>query len=173
LLLGQRKCTPTQSDVKGPKFVPQAPRTTILAPSSEMRDPNKKAIIFGKIVDRKCRPIPGARVDLWYAGGIADDGDAIYTAPPQRLWYRGWMSVGKDGAYRFEGTYPGVYRGRPIRHYHIKIEDGGKEFITQMYFKGDIPASFANYVKRYGTQPTVTRAPDGTRNILANIVVDM
>eukprot|EP00088_Acartia_fossae_P015281 TRINITY_DN18349_c0_g1_i1.p1 TRINITY_DN18349_c0_g1~~TRINITY_DN18349_c0_g1_i1.p1 ORF type:complete len:188 (-),score=20.73 TRINITY_DN18349_c0_g1_i1:525-1088(-) len=167
-----QSCRPTRSDVLGPKFVRGANRTNILAPRSELNDPLKRTTISGRVLDRSCKPVPGARIDIWYAGGQAADGNAIYTERGQRLWYRGYEIVGEDGKYEFYGTYPGIYRGRPIRHYHIKVDAKNREFITQVYFKGDISPGFENYVERAGNTVNVRRGREGARFVKLDVVID-
>jgi protocatechuate 3,4-dioxygenase beta subunit len=70
------------------------------------------------VVGQDCLAVPGALVEVWYAGGSP----AGYTFPPSStLWYRGRARVGTDGRYEFLATMPKVYSGRPILHYHYKV----------------------------------------------------
>ena len=45
-----------------------APNVKTLAPSGELT-PDKKITVEGYVLDRNCKPISGAIVHAWYAGG--------------------------------------------------------------------------------------------------------
>ena len=40
-----------------------------MAPSNELNDPNTDILIEGTVLNKRCRPITNAVVDIWYAGG--------------------------------------------------------------------------------------------------------
>ena len=40
-----------------------------MAPSNELNDPNTDILIEGTVLNKQCRPITNAVVDIWYAGG--------------------------------------------------------------------------------------------------------
>ncbi len=135
-------CRLTTPDVEGPFFERGAPEAVVIAPEEEMTDLGG-AVFSGRVVDRRCRPVAGATVDVWYAGGERPH----YTFPrsDEYLWYRGKQQTDQvknnvqeseffikkidfqDGTYEFRGTFPGSYRGRPIPHVHYKV--------THFYFQ--------------------------------------
>merc|ERR1712064_135566 len=66
----QGDCIPfTTKDVEGPFFVQNVPFKYKVATDDDLKDPSKAAILRGMILDRNCQGIPGATVDIWYAGG--------------------------------------------------------------------------------------------------------
>jgi protocatechuate 3,4-dioxygenase beta subunit len=91
-------------------------------------------------VDASCRPLPGARTDIWhcdalghYSGypGQGDDGD-IDTSGEKFL--RGVQRTDADGIASFKTIYPGWYRGRTT-HIHFKIFPNENSVMTgQLYF---------------------------------------
>ena len=99
---------------------------------------------------------------------------AAYTFPPSKLWYRGRTYTDSNGWYHFEATYPGTYSGRPIPHIHYKVYGGGKEFTTQLYFRGDVPTDFRNYVSMRGTQyPQSIQDRYLGRDVTFDVVMDV
>ncbi len=83
--------------------------------------------LIGFVVDRRCRPIAGALVDLWHA-----DAQGAYDNSGYRL--RGHQLTDAQGRYVFETIAPGLYPGR-TRHYHVKAQaPGGRVLTTQLYF---------------------------------------
>jgi len=89
-----------------------------------------------------------AVVDIWYAGGE----NPHYTFRPDELVYRGKSRTSQSGDYEFLATFPGVYSGRPIPHYHVQVSTRTTTFITQIYFKNLVPKGFENYVRTRGSQ---------------------
>ncbi len=64
-----QKCVPTSRDVEGPFFVDDAPAGPQIAPEAERSDPNSAVSLTGRVLDRNCRGISNALVEVWYAGG--------------------------------------------------------------------------------------------------------
>jgi protocatechuate 3,4-dioxygenase beta subunit len=91
-------------------------------------------------VDATCRPLPGARVDIWhcdaeghYSGypGQGDGGD-IDTSGEKFL--RGVQRTDANGIASFRTIYPGWYRGRTT-HVHFKVFPNENSMMTgQLYF---------------------------------------
>jgi protocatechuate 3,4-dioxygenase beta subunit len=91
-------------------------------------------------VDATCRPLPGARVDIWhcdaeghYSGypGQGDGGD-IDTSGEKFL--RGVQRTDANGIASFRTIYPGWYRGRTT-HVHFKVFPNESSAMTgQLYF---------------------------------------
>merc|ERR1712172_473998 len=170
LTTSQQNCRLTTRDVEGPFYESGAPEVIQVAPSNELNDPNTDILIEGTVLNKQCRPITNAVVDIWYAGG----NPIGYTFPPAKLWYRGRGRTDGKGKYVFKATYPGVYSGRPIPHIHYKVFAGGKELTTQLYFENDVPPSFEDYVARRGSQfaQNVQANPNG-RIFTFNLVLDV
>jgi protocatechuate 3,4-dioxygenase beta subunit len=123
---GQEKaCTPTEPDMLGPFYKPDAPVRSGVGRGYALSGTVKSSA--------GCAPLKGARIEFWLAGPdgkYADD-------------YRATVFSDKTGSYRFESTIPGPYYGRPP-HIHIKVSAKGfKTLITQHYpGKGNTSASF-------------------------------
>src|SRR5204863_10150602 len=79
---------------------------------------------------RRCHPLSGALVDLWHAD---DKGEYDNTG----FRYRGHVSTGPDGAFRFRTIMPALYSGR-TRHYHVKVQSPASRLLTtQLYFPNE------------------------------------
>ena len=126
IMAGQdRSCTPTEPDMLGPFYKPDAP----------VRSSVGKGYVLNGVVKSSadCAPIRGAWIEFWLAGpdGKYDDD------------HRATIFPGEAGSYRFESNIPGPYFGRPP-HMHVKVSAKGfKTLITQHYpEKGKTSASF-------------------------------
>lgn len=126
---------------EGAHFVRYVGSKHRLAPDTELEDPAMAVILRGRVLDRRCDPLPGAVVDIWYAG--------------QREIYRGQALTNKIGEYEFLASFPSVNREKAIPHYNIKVKtSGGDEttFTTQIYFKNSIPIEFEDFIRNRDTQ---------------------
>merc|ERR1712121_77262 len=111
--------------------------------------------IVGLILNKKCKPVANARVEIWHAGGEHDGMKGIYTFGNDSNGYnwRGYVKSDDNGYYRFKTIYPANYKDRPITHVHTLIRTGeigdtkGKELVTQLYFRDDIPPGFTSSVR--------------------------
>merc|ERR1711942_549785 len=143
----------TTSDQEGPFYEAGADLDWDLAPASELVDSSLGVVLSGRIFNKNCKGIPGATVEVWYAGKTGMN----YTFPPDKLWYRGKQQTGQNGDYVFFATIPEIYKDRPILHYHYMVTtpgSSGKTKITQAYFKDKIPANFVSYMRGRDTQMT-------------------
>jgi protocatechuate 3,4-dioxygenase beta subunit len=118
---------PTPRQAEGPFFRPDAPLRRDLAADA----PGGEAItVGGQVVDTRCRPIPGAVVQIWHA-----DARGAYDNSGFRL--RGHQIADEAGRWWFTTIIPAPYPGR-TRHYHIKAQrPGGHVLTTQLYFPND------------------------------------
>ena len=118
---------PTIRQGEGPFFKPKSPER------SDLREPGAGGRPFelsGFVLTRRCRPLGGAVVDLWHAD---DKGEYDNTG----FRYRGHVTTGPDGAFRFRTIAPAVYPGR-TRHYHVKVQAPGSHLLTtQLYFPNE------------------------------------
>jgi protocatechuate 3,4-dioxygenase beta subunit len=115
---------PTLHETEGPFFKPRSPeRADLIEPGM----PGRPIVLAGLVVDRGCRPLAHALLDLWQA----DDAGA-YDNTGFRL--RGHQFTDADGRYRFRTIVPALYTGR-TRHFHLKVQPaGGRLLTTQLYF---------------------------------------
>ncbi len=102
--------------------------------------------VRGQLRDSQCRPIPGARVEIWQASAKGRYNHPYDRENPVPLDpnFQGWGEAlsDKDGRYLFKTVHPGQYPAGPgwIRpsHIHFKVLQGELELLTtQMYFAGD------------------------------------
>lgn len=109
------RCPPTPPDADGPFYRPGAPLRNTLGSGY---------LLFGEVKSaRDCRPIPGARIEIWLVGpdGRYDD-----------RW-RATVLAGADGRYNFSSHVPPPYGSRPP-HIHLIVNASGyAELITQHY----------------------------------------
>lgn len=119
-----------------------------------------------QIVDADCRPLEGARVDIWHCDAIGQ-----YSGYPGQgddnadlsgeAFLRGTQMAGADGIVAFRTIYPGWYPGRtPHVHFTVLIREA--ELLTgQVFFPDDASAEvFAAhdaYRNRGGEQRTFNR----------------
>ena len=124
-----------------------------------------------RVVDAACRPIAGAKVDIWHtspsglysgeeAAEMCTTGDEAAIASS---WFRGVQTTDADGTVAFKTCFPGWYSGRAI-HIHFQIRrDDGAYLTSQLFFPQEVIdgvfASHPEYVG-YGT-PNRTNATDG------------
>jgi len=181
-----QQCGPlTTKDAEGPFFVANADLEYEIAPANEIADNTQATVLRGQVLDRNCKGVGGATVEVWYAGWSTVE----YTFRPAKLWYRGKTRTNKDGFYQFLATFPGTYDQRPITHYHYKVVynsqsaslntflflslqvnspgRNGKSLTTQAYFRDRIPAGYENYVRSRGTQFATVRDV-GSGGVLVN-----
>lgn len=109
------RCPPTRPDADGPFYRPGAPLRNSLGSGY---------LLFGEVKSaRDCRPIPGARIEIWLVGP-----DGRYD----ERW-RATVMAGADGRYNFSSHVPPPYGSRPP-HIHLVVNAPGyAELITQHY----------------------------------------
>lgn len=109
------RCAPTRPDADGPFYRPGAP----------LRDRvGDGYLLFGEVKSAvDCRPIAGARIEIWLVGpdGRYDD-----------RWRATLISRG-DGRYAFSSHVPPPYGSRPPHIHLIVNAPGYAELITQHY----------------------------------------
>ena len=115
---------PTARQTEGPFYKPRSPQRLDLRESGARGRPVELA---GFVLNRRCRPLSGALVDLWHADEQGDYDNSGFR-------YRGHVLTAADGSYRFRTIMPAVYPGR-TRHYHVKVQTPGSRLLTtQLYF---------------------------------------
>jgi protocatechuate 3,4-dioxygenase beta subunit len=116
---GPANCKPTQPDMLGPFYEPDAPvRASV----------GSGYVLSGAVLGAKeCKPIPNARIEFWLANPRGDYDDA----------HRATVFAGESGEYRFESNMPVSYGGRPP-HIHVRVRAPGyEELVTQHYPQRD------------------------------------
>jgi protocatechuate 3,4-dioxygenase beta subunit len=118
---------PTPRQTEGPYFTPDSPERTNLFEDGMQ---GERIALAGFVLDRRCRPVAGALLDLWHC-----DAAGVYDNDGYRL--RGHQFSDAEGRFVFETIVPGKYPGR-TRHYHVKVQAPGRGILTtQLYFPGE------------------------------------
>lgn len=118
---------PTPRQTEGPYFTPNSPERASLL---EDGMPGERIALAGYVLDRRCRAVAGALLDLWHC-----DAAGVYDNDGYRL--RGHQFSDAEGRFVFETIVPGKYPGR-TRHYHVKVQAPGRSILTtQLYFPGE------------------------------------
>jgi protocatechuate 3,4-dioxygenase beta subunit len=121
----------TVSQTEGPYYTAGAPQKTSLV---EAGMTGTRLTLTGYVVDTSCRPLAGARLDIWQA-----DANGQYDNNGYRL--RGYVLTDAGGRYTVETIIPGQYPGR-TEHIHVKVTpSGGATLTTQLYFPDQPNAS--------------------------------
>jgi protocatechuate 3,4-dioxygenase beta subunit len=133
-----KSCAPTQPVEEGPYYLSNSPVRSDVTDSQA----GKKITLTFTVVDTTCKPIKGARVDIWYANaqgiysGVASRGDDLGAGVNSGNFLRGTQVTNAQGKVTFTGIYPGWYPARTI-HIHEKIWVGGREVLTTQTFFTD------------------------------------
>lgn len=133
-------CVITPETTEGPfYFDPDLDRSDI----TEGREGLPLAVRL-QVVDERCQPIAGARVDIWHAdargiySGYPGQGDDRSLDTTGQKFLRGIRTTGTSGIVEFRTIYPGWYRGRTA-HIHFKVILDGSDVLTgQMFFPDDL-----------------------------------
>ncbi len=141
----------TESTVLGPFFVENAPELEHGASIVKPGTPGEPCFVRGRVKDLQGRPVAGAIIDVWQAGG-----DGFYDVQkPDGTNLRARFRSGADGGFSFRCVKPESYpvphdgpvgkmlvaTGRhPMRpgHLHFMIEAPGYDkLVTHLFVKGD------------------------------------
>lgn len=114
--------TPPQTE--GPYYKANTPeRASLLEPGM----PGVKMILTGYVLNRDCKPVPGAWLDFWQADAAGQYDNQGYTL-------RGHQTADANGRYTLETVIPGLYPGR-TEHIHVKVRAPNQPIVTtQLYF---------------------------------------
>ena len=114
----------TVAEEEGPFYKPKAPLRHDLAGDALG---GEKITSAGYGLDPKCRPIPGAVVQVWHANQNGEYDNAGFKL-------RGYQLTDLHGRWWFATIVPGLYPGR-TRHYHLKVQGPSRPLLTtQLYF---------------------------------------
>ena len=112
---GPANCKPTQPDMLGPFYEPDAPvRTSV----------GSGYVLSGTVLAAgDCKLIRNARIEFWLANPKGEYDDA----------HRATVFAGERGGYHFESNMPVSYGGRPP-HIHVRVTAPSfEELVTQHY----------------------------------------
>jgi protocatechuate 3,4-dioxygenase beta subunit len=150
--------TPPQT--AGPFFKPRSPeRKSLLEPGIQ----GVKISLEGNVRSTKCKPVPGALVDIWQA-----DGSGTYDNAGYKL--RGHQFADAAGKYHFETIVPGVYPGR-TRHFHVRVQAPNRPVLTtQLYFPGE-PENKRDFI--FNNKLVVALSDSGAKTARFDFVLDL
>jgi protocatechuate 3,4-dioxygenase beta subunit len=162
-----KSCATTQAIEEGPYYLSSTPVRSDVTDGQQ----GKKMSYSFTILDSTCKPIKGARIDIWFANaqgiysGVASQGDDLGAGVNSGNFLRGTQTTNAKGVATFTGIYPGWYPARTI-HIHEKIWVGGKEVLTTQTFFTDKQNAAVMATAPYNTRGTqrVTNATDMVLN---------
>lgn len=107
--------------------------------------------------NNNCAAIENAKVDIWYADAAGNYSQ--YTFHSSQDFLRGRQPTNKEGRVKFQGIFPGWYKGR-APHIHLKVsdKDDNSLLVTQIAFPknicDDVYTTATNFYKN-GKQDTI------------------
>lgn len=136
-----------------------------------------------QVVDADCRPLAGARVDVWHCdaagdySGVRQPGGASTVG---ETFLRGTQTTDADGVARFATIWPGWYRGR-TPHVHFKVFLADRTVLTsQLFFPDGTSEALYRAAEPYADRgaPDTPNARDGIarragRAAVAQVTGDM
>ncbi|WP_105316990.1 intradiol ring-cleavage dioxygenase [Thermus tenuipuniceus] len=129
LPLARAQCPLTPALTEGPYFLRDVPRR------QDLREglPGIPLRLALAVQDHTCRPLEGARVDLWHTDALGRYSGV--NAPG--VFCRGWQPTDGRGRVEFLTLFPGWYPSR-TPHLHLRVEVGGRSFATQLFFPEEV-----------------------------------
>lgn len=143
-----RCAEPTPEDLVGP-FLPlryQGDADLTRVDGRRERARGERILVRGRVTDDRCRPLAGARLEVWQAnafGRYADDRDRSGRPIDPGFQGSALLAAGGDGRYSLLTVKPGAYQapgGSTMRtpHVHFRVSGAGcHDDIVQMYFAGE------------------------------------
>ncbi|WP_335338174.1 intradiol ring-cleavage dioxygenase [Devosia sp. A16] len=122
-----------------------------------------------QIVDGSCRPLEGARVDIWHCNaeglysGYANQTGGLDTTG--QTFLRGTQFAGANGIVAFETIYPGWYAGRTT-HIHFKVFLDERTVLTgQLFFPDALSQFIYQNIEPYSARAAARDVLNGNDNI--------
>lgn len=142
LMPGADVCVLTPEVTEGPYyFDPSLERADI----TEGTETGVATNVRLQIVDGNCKPIEGARVDIWHCNAVG-----LYSGYPNqtggvdttgKTFLRGTQFASANGIVEFQTIYPGWYAGRTT-HIHFKVFLDEQTVLTGQIFFPDALSQF-------------------------------
>jgi len=115
---------PTIRQTEGPFFRPNSPRRSDLTGDG---GPQQRFSLRGFVLDTRCRPVPGAMVEIWHADERGEYDNSGYR-------WRAHQFADEAGRWGFDTILTQHYSFRTA-HYHFRVQrPGGEVLATQLYF---------------------------------------
>ncbi|MGR3795479.1 dioxygenase family protein [Vannielia sp. SX4] len=116
-----------------------------------------------QVVDADCRPMEGARVDIWHCDATGRYSGYARENTAGETFMRGTQVTRAGGVARFKTIYPGWYRGRAV-HVHYKVWLNSREVLTsQLFFPEAVTDQVYEKVAAYGGRGTRDRRNETDR----------
>lgn len=148
---------PTPAQTAGPYFTPGSPLKADF--TGDAAGEGAMIQVRGQVLDRACRPVGGALLDIWHAAP-----DGRYDNRGFRM--RGHQFTDEHGRYALATLRPGLYPGR-TRHIHLRAQaPGGPVLTTQLYFPGE-PGNDRDFLYR----DALLMAGDGADGFRFDLVI--
>jgi protocatechuate 3,4-dioxygenase beta subunit len=148
-LIATNVCSVTPATTEGPYYLdPKLVRSDI-----RERKPGVALQLRIQVVTADCRPIVGARVDVWHCdaqgnySGFASQGSDHVSDTRREIFLRGTQKTGAQGIVSFDTIYPGWYHGR-TPHIHYKVFLDRKTVLTSQIF---FPDALSQYLFDHAT----------------------
>lgn len=126
-------CMPSPEQLEGPYFLP-APEKSDIRTDAVGAQEGRLLHLNLTVLSSQCRPLEGARVDLWHANATG-----VYSGFEEgagRLFLRGHQNTDSSGQVIFTTIWPGRYPGRAV-HLHVKVTAAAQTWTSQLYFPDD------------------------------------
>lgn len=165
LMPGADVCVLTPETTEGPYYFDPA---LVRADITEGTQAGVATTVRLQVVDAACRPIEGARVDIWHCNALGHySGYGNQTGGVDargETFLRGTQVADARGMVEFETIYPGWYPGRTT-HIHFKVFLDERSALTgQIFFPDALSDSIyrnaAPYAER-GPERAVLNGNDG------------
>ncbi len=155
-------CARTPEQTEGPYYPAELGSLPAGGPQQDLsrmepQGPRAEGLLLylhGRVLDARCRPIPGAIVEIWQvsANGRYDHPRDRRNPAPLDPAFRYWAKAATDadGRFRIKTIKPGPYQAgrgwtRPS-HLHVKVRGPSLVTLTtQLYFQGD-PHHAGDYI---------------------------
>lgn len=142
LMPGADVCVLTPEVTEGPYYFDPALERADITEGTQTGVPTTVKL---QVVDSACKPIEGARVDIWhcnavglYSGYASQTGGVDTTG---ETFLRGTLFASAGGIVEFQTIYPGWYAGRTT-HIHFKVFLDERTVLTGQIFFPDALSQF-------------------------------
>lgn len=166
LMPGADVCVLTPEVTEGPYYFDPALERADITEGTQTGVPTNVRL---QIVDGSCRPIEGARVDIWHCNAVG-----LYSGYPNQTggvdttgetFLRGTLFASASGIVEFETIYPGWYPGRTT-HIHFKVFLEEQTVLTgQVFFPDALSQSIYQNVPPYTDHGHDRRVMNGNDTI--------
>jgi len=150
------ECTLFPQAIEGPYYFDQK---LVRSDIREARPGLTTNMLLTVIDFTTCKPMSGARVDVWHAdargvySGYAHQGDDRRLSTKDEIYLRGTQMTDGDGRVLFRTIYPGWYPGR-TPHIHVKVFLDELTLVTgQIYFPDDLSKRIYGEREPYKQRP--------------------